>query len=199
VRASTGMPEENYAGGRDVLRVYRPFLPPNFPRDSALSRMTAEADSRSSAGTLAPDKTEDQDPERDAIRHLFDLAKRLRAAWDEPNLRKRERLIFEFHRQYRVGLNPSAQEWPEQTLFDDVMDHFRMVATQARAKYCGNPDCPNPYFIAAKRSYKYCSPDCSGPSQKKFKREWWAAHGPGWRQRREAKLGRHRKKKGAAR
>jgi hypothetical protein len=42
-----------------------------------------------------------------------------------------------------------------------------------RAKYCGNPDCPAPYFIALKRWQKFCSEECAGPVNREQKRRWW--------------------------
>ncbi len=49
---------------------------------------------------------------------------------------------------------------------------------------CENPECPTPYFFAARRSQKYCSADCSIPSQRESERRWWSKNGAEWRRTR---------------
>jgi hypothetical protein len=44
-------------------------------------------------------------------------------------------------------------------------------------RYCANPDCAAPYFIAAKRRQKYCHTECAKPTQRESKRRWWAQKG----------------------
>lgn len=51
-------------------------------------------------------------------------------------------------------------------------------------RHCPNPDCPAPYFIAMRRSQRYCSEACALPAQREFKRAWWAEHGSEWRKQR---------------
>jgi hypothetical protein len=48
-------------------------------------------------------------------------------------------------------------------------------------RFCQNPDCPAPRFIARRRDQVFCSSDCAGLVAK---RRWWARHGEQWRQRR---------------
>jgi hypothetical protein len=188
VRDSDGKPHENYEGAIRFLRINRRYLPPSFPRDSQISRIGDEIHaSIRAAGVLGDDRTDEGDREPESLKHLFDLGRRLREAWDQPDLRKREKLLIVLQTQYWEGLHPGAQELADPPVFDHIMDHLREVANTWRAKHCANPDCPTPYFIAAKRSYKYCSPDCADPAQKQFKREWWSKNGPGWRKKRELK------------
>lgn len=54
-------------------------------------------------------------------------------------------------------------------------------------RVCPNPECPAPYFVAGKRSQKYCSKACAAPAQRELKRTWWTEHGPTWRAKRRAK------------
>jgi hypothetical protein len=76
-------------------------------------------------------------------------------------------------------------------LADQSVDGFVLVLLRAlhiveQMRYCTNPTCPTPYFIAKKRRQKYCSEDCALPAQREFKRAWWDAHGDAWRKARKA-------------
>jgi hypothetical protein len=119
----------------------------------------------------------------------------LRLAWDAPDLRSREWYIFkarmEWHQlttfaplwEKRIlqGGTPvnqlTDQEFslyihpPPLTPFERVMWHFHRIAEKAR--HCAHPECPAPYFFAAKKGQKYCSLECSAPSQRDQKRRWW--------------------------
>jgi hypothetical protein len=46
---------------------------------------------------------------------------------------------------------------------------------------CAASDCPAPYFVASRRSQKYCSRKCAKESQREFKRIWWRNNGKSWR------------------
>jgi hypothetical protein len=52
---------------------------------------------------------------------------------------------------------------------------------------CGNRECKTPYFIANRRSQKYCSLPCAAVFQQQAKREWWQEHGDVWRAERQEK------------
>jgi hypothetical protein len=61
-------------------------------------------------------------------------------------------------------------------------DTFAQVLLRAfeivdRMRYCPTLGCPAPYFIAQRRSQKYCSDACAVPAQREFKRAWWREHG----------------------
>jgi hypothetical protein len=61
-------------------------------------------------------------------------------------------------------------------------DAFGQVLLRAfevadRLRFCPTPKCPAPYFIAQRRSQKYCSDACSLPAQRECKRAWWREHG----------------------
>src|SRR5258707_505573 len=51
------------------------------------------------------------------------------------------------------------------------------------AKMCANPDCPAPYFIAAKTVQRYCSDACAQVFQREWKRRWWKEQGTAWRRK----------------
>ena len=52
-----------------------------------------------------------------------------------------------------------------------VMDNARKL------HYCGNPECPAPYFLAKKSSQRFCSEVCAQAGQREAKRNWWNEHG----------------------
>ena len=120
----------------------------------------------------------------------------LRAAWDAPDLRRREWFIFQARRSYhwstvidpietamlntgderilqklRSELAAARRAVPALTQFERVAYHFHRIAD--RARHCANPECPAPYFFASKKGQKYCSSKCSAPSQRDQKRRWW--------------------------
>ncbi len=79
------------------------------------------------------------------------------------------------------------------------IDGFSLVLLRALdlvdlMRYCPNPSCPAPYFIAKKGRQKYCSDACALPAQRQFKKSWWAEHGKEWRQKRKAKQARKSKR-----
>jgi len=53
---------------------------------------------------------------------------------------------------------------------------YALLQNSWRARVCANPDCPAPYFLAAKGMQRYCSDGCSVVFQREWKRRWWAMH-----------------------
>ena len=51
-------------------------------------------------------------------------------------------------------------------------------------RFCPNPGCPAPYFIAVKRGQQYCARVCAADAQRSHKKKWWAEHGQEWRRER---------------
>ncbi len=77
-------------------------------------------------------------------------------------------------------------------------DGFAQVLLRAfeiadRMRRCPNPDCPAPYFIAQRRSQKYCSDACALPAQREFKRDWWREHGSSWRRKGKSRVATNRR------
>jgi hypothetical protein len=58
---------------------------------------------------------------------------------------------------------------------------YQLFRRSALAKFCANPDCPAPYFIAGRTTQQYCSEKCSGVLQRTQKLRWWKEHGSEWR------------------
>jgi hypothetical protein len=128
---------------------------------------------------------------------LIDFRDLIRRAWKETDRRGKDwywiRLRIKFHewstsRQYwrdhpvpRVHEGDGTEKddyWklldqpPPITEFEATVFYFQEVIAD-RAKVCGNPDCPAPYFIAVKRWQKFCSEKCAGPVNREQKRRWW--------------------------
>lgn len=72
--------------------------------------------------------------------------------------------------------------------------HF-LLEHSDKAKVCGNPDCPAPYFIAKRGNKKYCSDDCETVGRKASKSKWWDEHGDEWREARKPKNSKRKKRK----
>jgi hypothetical protein len=126
----------------------------------------------------------------------------LRLAWRAPDDRYREWCLYEMRRYWRdstvvvafhteeprithdifsavpaPGIDPSLVdkrmiEPPNITAFEAAAFYFQSRIGDL-AKYCGNPHCREPYFIADKRSQKFCSEKCAGSGNRESKRKWW--------------------------
>lgn len=131
----------------------------------------------------------------------------LRTTWRESDLRRRDWLAFRLRDQLMARADPRfvraigvingpavdlIDRLPPPSPFEQAIMY--LLKSADRARYCANPDCPAPYFLAKRRSQKYCSDACSKPAQKEFKRRWWDEHGDAWRKRRARKPQRKRGK-----
>jgi len=54
---------------------------------------------------------------------------------------------------------------------------YELFRRSALSKVCANPDCPASYFIAGRKTQRYCSEKCSGVLQRAHKLRWWNEHG----------------------
>jgi hypothetical protein len=123
---------------------------------------------------------------------LLSLRDELRLVWDAQNPRYRDWYLFRLRDSFqhygvmrdvmdkREAPNPgrlasSLAAPPALTPFEAALYYFQKRIGD-RAKYCGAPDCPAPYFIAVKRSQKYCSLACAGTAGRAAKRKWWHEH-----------------------
>jgi hypothetical protein len=77
--------------------------------------------------------------------------------------------------------------WLESRVDPFLLVSLRALQITDRMRYCPSPTCLAPYFIARRRSQKYCSDTCALPAQRELKRAWWAEHGDVWRAERTAK------------
>lgn len=147
----------------------------------------------------------------------MDMLKRVRLqlaeAWCAPTVLAREIALYRLIGVYLyTGEEPRTVDsefvtynqkyWAE--IEASLVDAFFLVLHRAlhvvdRTRYCPNPECPAPYFIAKRRSQKYCSEICALPAQREFKRRWWAEHGEARRksrQRAKAQTAKTRRKRG---
>ena len=184
----------NYVGARRLLRIYRDFFPPDFPLQSALARIgDDEAQFGLDDGAIAGPRT-DEEREEESLHHLFDLSFKLRRAWDEPDIRRREWMFFELRRSVHRGLYCGKDgETPDLTPIEQAIFHIQRIPI--RSKHCANPDCLTPYFIAPDGRPKFCTPECALPSQKQFKRDWWQKTGDAQRKNKSEASSRERKGK----
>jgi hypothetical protein len=75
--------------------------------------------------------------------------------------------------------NSSARPFPARTTAaaKTIGVLLRIQRSADRLRFCGNPDCPAPYFIARRSTQRYCSESCAGPAERESKRVWWKEHG----------------------
>ena len=120
--------------------------------------------------------------------YFFMARNKLRDAWRQPTTLGREIELMGILYRYASG----RPDGPEVDNFTIMMLHATRLAD--RMRYCLNPACVAPYFIARRRSQKYCSDACSAPRQREYKRLWWSAHGEEWRRERKTTKGETRKR-----
>jgi hypothetical protein len=129
---------------------------------------------------------------------------RLRSAWQAPTTEERDLwingLLADVVR-YSVLVSPQAAEaylGEAGRLGDDAWSGLAWAIHQAlrvsdSMRICANVDCDARYFIAKRRTQKYCCEKCAGPAKRAAQKAWWAEHGSTWRRARKrakAKKGR---------
>jgi len=128
---------------------------------------------------------------------LLPLRNRLRVLWRLPDRHAKLLGMLRIEQDFflqgdeRLQHDPLCNEWdfhltqrpPSRT--ERLLLQFLDLADYARM--CTGSDCTSPYFIASRRSQKYCSPRCARESQREFKRRWWANNGTQWRAARVAR------------
>jgi hypothetical protein len=85
----------------------------------------------------------------------------------------------------QVNLDWQRREFIYEPRTDFQRALYGLFRQSARAKVCGNLECPAPYFIASKPKQRYCSETCAEVFQRESKRRWWAEHGATWRRSRK--------------
>jgi hypothetical protein len=51
-----------------------------------------------------------------------------------------------------------------------------------RMGVCGNPDCPDPYFLKGRKGQRFCDRKaCASYGQREHKRKWWNEHRARWK------------------
>jgi len=130
------------------------------------------------------------------------LKVKLKDAWVQPTTLAREVAVLGVLHE---ALNSYVRQ--ESTLPEEEQRRHRAYGNIAltmlhaerivdRMRYCPNPHCAAPYFIAKRRSQKYCSDACSLPAQREYKKAWWDEHGDKWRKARKASAKKSRRKRG---
>jgi hypothetical protein len=107
---------------------------------------------------------------------ILSFGEMLRAAWRQPTRIERERQILilladlvKLH--IEAGTKPT---WEFEVLLQALHAADLMRVCQNAH---GEPPCAAPYFIASRRSQRYCSDICSIPAQRAYKRKWWGDYG----------------------
>lgn len=130
---------------------------------------------------------------------LLNLRNQLRSIWDRetPAREKNEILTtwlnsvatgqtspFKVRFEYRRIL-PASHDLRQELAFA-VLEQARRLAV------CHNEDCPARYFLARRKTQKYCERgDCSAHAQRQYALNWWRRQ----RQRKSSKQARARKEK----
>jgi hypothetical protein len=82
-----------------------------------------------------------------------------------------------------VDLRHRRFEYRPQTLLQEAL--YFLLQNLDKAKVCGNPDCPTPYFIAPRSNTKFCSDGCVEEIKREAKLAWWKSKGNQWREKRK--------------
>jgi hypothetical protein len=156
-----------------ALRLHPEFFPASFPGDNAIAREL------STARRLQPDsgmalKMAKVGAKIKALALFHNYAFTLRYAWDEPDQRLREWIIYDLRRIFHDTTDPEHKgQPPALTPFERAMFYFQRNAN--RARHCANADCPAPYYFArSNKPQRYCDSKCAGPAKREAKRKWWA-------------------------
>lgn len=123
------------------------------------------------------------------------LAVMLRDAWGKPTREEREAWI--------LGLVVEAarlcqrSKGSERAIVSEPIGGILLEAIHSAdvMRVCLNPECPARYFIARRRSQKFCSDKCAEPAQRAYKRRWWNEHGVEWAKSRERAKRKKRRRK----
>ena len=127
------------------------------------------------------------------------LKSSLKDAWVQPTTLAREvavlGVLHEALNNYlrEESVLPEVEHRAHRAYGNIVLTLLHAERIADRMRYCPNPHCAAPHFIAKRRSQKYCSDLCSLPAQREFKRAWWDEHGKGWRAERQKMTQKSRK------
>jgi len=131
---------------------------------------------------------------------LKSLSAYLQDGWEEPSLVRRKLtmmrmagtyMAFEETPEFFMNTDEIDKNFPQPRDLTPEPDMFVSVLLYALEhahllKYCQNPGCREPYFIAERVSQNVCSVACAKPIQREAKRRWWQEHGEDWRRKQKA-------------
>jgi hypothetical protein len=177
------------------LRQYSDLLPPHLDSRHSIEEL----------GSVPSDKV--SDAAATEYQHI------LCGAWIASNHRSKRYFIYHLRRKLYNVLTATTNEWKAKEIrdargvvepaalvdqkhvewmreipdaaFDSVIDRLDVLWTRGLTKVCGNPECPAPYYIAQRRSQRYCGEQCADLFQREAKRSWWQEHGNLWREQRK--------------
>jgi hypothetical protein len=120
------------------------------------------------------------------------LGGNLRLAWRQPEgyLRFAQlmRLVCVFWLVYDDFAQKMEPRFSDPRLESAVAPLYKLfeaataaVELQDKMRYCGNPECPAPYFFESRRGQRFCSEKCGGVGMREAKKRWWDKHGKQWR------------------
>jgi hypothetical protein len=97
---------------------------------------------------------------------------------------------------------PVSADWRRGSLVFRARNPFQaacyaLLLKSNLARFCANPDCPAPYFVATRATQRYCSQDCLKPAQKQWKLDWWNREGKTRRAKASGKSRKERRKNGS--
>lgn len=134
-----------------------------------------------------------------------DVQPQLRNIWKEPAPLLKEAGMMMLAATYMKDCEP-PREASGHTPYGAYLvygpDKFLMVLIHALKhvhllRYCANPECKEPFFVARRGSQIYCSSPCAKPAQTEAKLKWWREHGAKARKKARNKRGKHGKAKKA--
>jgi hypothetical protein len=171
-----------------------------FPEPTALKRRQAELSQQQVAPEMSPGEDLDS-----LIHRGFRLPLRncLRSIWLTPDRRLKEWLIFGLRDlvmsavhdlpvfSNALFLSGPVVDWGELPAPSPFERALGLLLTHAdKTRYCAREGCETPYFLALRRTQKYCSNRCAREAQRQLMRQWWSDHGPEWRKSRRRQTAR---------
>src|SRR4029077_7475378 len=143
---------------RDELRLlwshHLSRLPPNF----------TDEDFESAKGPVVTERTRDLYESSDHVSQR--LEEFICERW----------LYMERGRGWVVRWEPGAKRISANARCLPVLMAAGCVTLGNRLGLCGNPDCPAPFFLLARRDQRYCTDECAKPSKRAAKLKWWREH-----------------------
>jgi hypothetical protein len=115
---------------------------------------------------------------------LITLRNEVRAIWEADDLETKEWRIFCLRGNPTMTLSFLAILDPHTIPKPFQKALLQLLKSAGKLRHCHNPSCAAPYFVARRRSQKYCCADCTMPGQRELKRHWWQKNGNEWRKNR---------------
>ena len=119
---------------------------------------------------------------------LIPLRETLRVLWRTPDRKTKQWGLFRISQDFFLQGDPNAIHRPGGQGGSDFLLSWKPPTRTERfvlalmgwadlLRYCDNEECPAPFFIATKRTQKYCSHECGKPSRRESKLRWWTQKG----------------------